>query len=78
MSIFDHSRSKFATALIQSRKNAGLTGKDVAESLGKASHATVSMWESDRSLPPLDDFIELCKLYNTTPNDLLGFDEEKK
>lgn len=73
MSIFEHSKSKFATKLIQAREAAGLKGGEVAKKLGKSGHTTVSMWENDKSLPSLDDFVELCKLYGVTPNDILGF-----
>lgn len=75
MSLFEHSKSKFALNLIEARKNAGLNGGEVAKLLNKASHSSVAMWENDKSLPMLDDFVELCKLYKTTPNKLLEFKE---
>ena len=73
MSIFKHSRSEFATALINARNNAKFTCKEVAEKLGKSSHSSIVMWENDKGFPQLDDFVELCKLYDVTPNDILGF-----
>ena len=59
--------------MIEARKKAGLTGKEVAEKLGLASHTSVTMWEGDKGLPRLNDFVELCKIYDVTPNELLGF-----
>ena len=76
MSIFEHSKSKFATAMIDARKNAGLTAKQVADKLGKSSHTSVTMWENHKGFPQLDDFVELCILYGVTPNDMLGFSHE--
>ena len=73
MSIFEHSKSEFANAIIGARKKSGFTVKDVAEKLGKSSHSSISMWENDKGLPQLDDFVGLCKLYGVTPNDILGF-----
>ncbi|MET0356184.1 MAG: helix-turn-helix transcriptional regulator [Cellvibrio sp.] len=73
MSIFTHSKSKFSTDLVLARKAAGLTGEQVASHLGKSSHSVVANWENDKALPMLDDFVELCKLYKITPNELLGF-----
>lgn len=73
MSIFNNSRSLFATALLEARNKSGLTAVQVAEKIGKASHSAIIMWESDKALPRLNDFVELCKIYNVTPNELLGF-----
>lgn len=73
LSIFEHSKSQFANAIIGARKNAGLTAKEVAEKLGKSSHSSISMWENDKGLPQLDDFVALCKLYGVTPNEILCF-----
>lgn len=78
MDIFESQKSEFALSLIKAREKSGLTLKQVADKLGKASHASVCMWENSKGLPVLDDFVRLCKLYNTTPNDLLGFNGENK
>lgn len=78
MSIFEHSKSQFATRMIEARKSAGLTGKEVAEKLGLSSHTSVTMWETDKSFPRLDDFVSLCTLYGVTPNHILGFDDAKE
>ena len=75
MNIFTHTKSQFATRLISAREAAGLNGGQVAKRLGKAGHTTISMWENDKALPALDDFVELCKLYNVTPNEILGFNK---
>jgi len=58
-----------AISLKAARVNAGLTQKDVAESVG-VNVSTVSFWETGKTTPKLDVFFELCKLYALTPNDI--------
>lgn len=73
MSIFEHSKSKFAKGLIEERKKSGLTTQQVSDKLGLSSHSSVVNWENDKGFPRLDDFVKLCNLYGVTPNHLLGF-----
>lgn len=78
ITIKEVTRSEFAMRLQQARKNAKLTQTQVAEAVfhGKAhtkalSTRTISHYERDISIPTVDIFAQLCKLYGVTPNDLL-------
>ena len=51
------------------RVNAGLTQKDVAKALG-VSETTVIKWEKGTSIPLADKFVEMCKLYNVSMDDV--------
>jgi len=51
------------------RVNAGLTQKDVAKALG-VSETTVIKWEKGTSVPLADKFVEMCKLYNVSMDDV--------
>ena len=52
----------------------GLTQQDVAQRLHKTTNA-ISNWELGNTSPPIDDMVELCKIYQVTPNQLCGWDE---
>jgi transcriptional regulator with XRE-family HTH domain len=64
----------FHDALRATREAAGLTQKAVAEHLG-IERESVGQWENGRTLPNSSKINELCRLLNTTPNVLFGFDE---
>lgn len=40
------------------------------------SRQTISNWENDKNQPDKDSIIKLCELYNISPNQLYGFDNE--
>ena len=63
----------FSKNIKQARLDAGLTGKRVAQLLGKSSHSCIYNWESGLALPTLIDFVRLCEIYKTTPNAILEF-----
>ena len=52
----------------------GYTQQDVANRLHKTTNA-ISNWELGNTSPPVDDMVELCKMYQVTPNQLCGWDE---
>ena len=58
------------------RTKMGLTQKDLAEKLCVTFQA-VSRWENDEVEPSIDTIKEMAKLFGCTPNELLGFEEEK-
>ena len=55
------------------RQNAGMTQQQVAETL-QIPRTQLVRYEQGKNELPIRYLIELCKLYNTTPNDMLGFD----
>jgi len=78
ITIKEVTRSEFAMRLQKARKEAKLTQTQVAEAIfhGKKhsktlTTRTISHYERDISMPTVDIFAQLCKLYNVTPNDLL-------
>ncbi len=52
----------------------GFTQQDVSNRLGKSVNA-VSSWELGNTSPPISVIVELCKMFDVTPNQLLGWDE---
>ncbi len=51
-----------------------MSQSDIAKRLGKSINA-VSNWELGNTSPSVDELYELCKIYNTTPNRLIGWEE---
>ena len=56
------------------RKRAGLSQRDIAATVGK-SVRTVQMWESGDSLPDIKCLLDLCEMFNTDPDSILGWDK---
>lgn len=52
----------------------GFTQQDVASKIGKTTNA-ISNWELGNTSPPVDDMVEMCKLFKVTPNQIMGWDE---
>lgn len=52
----------------------GFTQQDVSNRVGKSVNA-VSSWELGNTSPPISDIIELCKMFDVTPNQILGWDD---
>ena len=65
-------RNRFAETLKSLRTNAGMNQVALAQVLG-VTQVTVSLYESGRREPDLDDIMTIAERLNTTPNDLLGF-----
>jgi len=64
--------SPFGNTLRSARLSAGLKQNQVAFQLGLANNSIVSKWESGEAKPSLDSFVELCRLYKKSPNQLLN------
>ncbi len=65
-------RNRFAEKLKAMRSDAGLNQVALAQILG-VTQVTVSLYESGRREPDLDDLMAICDRMNSTPNDMLGF-----
>lgn len=55
--------TNFKISLAAARMNAGYTQKEVAERLNMGER-TIRRWESGKTAPTVDKFIEMCRLYN--------------
>lgn len=66
---------KVGRKLIAYRKRLHLTQDDVAEKLF-VTRQLVSKWENGTGVPTIDCLLELCKLYQTSFEDILCLDEE--
>lgn len=62
--------------LSELRSEKKMTQVEVADKFGIHS-ATVSAWEKNKALPNLNDLVRLAKLYDVTPDYLLGFKSDK-
>jgi transcriptional regulator with XRE-family HTH domain len=49
-----------------------LTQRQVAEKLG-VSYQSYQAYERGLTLPTLENFVKLCQIFDTSPNDLLNF-----
>lgn len=54
------------------RINANLTQTDVAESLN-VTQSHYSRWENGTRLPDAKQILQLCDIFDCSPNDLFGF-----
>ena len=63
---------KFGEDFKKCRKELNLTQENVADKLG-IYQSNVSDWENDISRPDYETLFGLCKLYNVTIYQLLGF-----
>lgn len=52
----------------------GFTQQDIATRLSKSINA-ISNWELGNTSPPVDDMVEICKMFDVTPNQLMGWDD---
>lgn len=51
----------------------GFTQQDVADRLQKSTNA-ISNWELGNTSPPIDDLVEMCKMFKLSPNQICGWD----
>lgn len=61
--------------LRERREALGLSQKELAQKVGK-SFRTIQSWEREESYPNAELVGTLCEVFNTDPNDLLGWYEE--
>lgn len=52
----------------------GLTQQEIADRVSKSINA-VSNWELGNTSPSIDDLVELCKIYEITPNQICGWED---
>ncbi|MFA5485847.1 MAG: helix-turn-helix transcriptional regulator [Bacilli bacterium] len=67
----------FPKVILKLRIEAGLTLEKFGKLFG-VKKSTVSGWESGLSTPPVDKLIAICKQFEITPNELLGFESNNK
>ncbi len=60
---------------LSARKKRGLSQAEVAVELG-VSDASVSMWETGKTMPRASLLVKLANLYNCSVDDLLKQDEQ--
>ena len=65
--------SVFGDNLKAARLAKGMTLVQSANALGITNPA-LSQWEQGKREPKFDMLLELCYLFNTSPNELLGFE----
>lgn len=59
-----------AWSIKAARVNAGYTQKGAAEALG-VSEKTVCNWEKGMAVPMADKFVEMCRLYGVSVDDII-------
>ena len=59
-----------AWSIKAARVNAGYTQKGAAEVLG-VSEKTVCNWEKGIAVPTADKFVEMCRLYGVSMDDII-------
>lgn len=68
-------RTKVMNALIECRKEKGISQKELAKRI-ESKETTVASWEQGKSLPSIDMLYRIAKYYGKTINYMYG--EEKK
>ena len=64
-------QKKTGKFIAESRKQLGLTQKDLAEKLG-ISDKTISKWETGHGMPDVSVIPELCEILSVNSNELLA------
>lgn len=64
----------YIAKLQEARKKAGYSQYDVAEKLN-IPQPQISRYEQEKNELPIRYLIEFCRLYNVTPNWVLGWEE---
>ena len=65
---------EFGKRLLDFRKRAGMSQEELAAKLG-ISRQTLSKWEQGQSEPDVEMILCLCDVFQITPNELLGTEE---
>ena len=61
----------------EARKNAKMNQTDLAKELNLTS-SSVSNWEKGKSLPDIENLIELCKILRISSDEILGIETKNK
>lgn len=54
------------------RTECGITQRELAKAINK-SYVTIQSWEKGTSYPNAESILDMCCLFDCTPNDLLGW-----
>ena len=65
-------KNRFAEMFKKARVSTGLNQASLAKILG-VTQVTISLYESGKREPNLDDLMTIAEKLGTTPNELLGF-----
>lgn len=65
-------RDSIAVAMKKRRNAMKISQRELVEMSG-LSRGMVSLYETDRKLPKIDDLEKMCKAFNCTATELLGF-----
>ena len=65
---------KFKENLLNELYQNDMTQQDLASAVG-TTQQTISRWIKGINEPDLDTLLEICFVLNTTPNEILGFNE---
>lgn len=66
----------FSENLAFLRKSKNLSQEEIADRLG-VSRQAISKWENGQALPETANIMKLCEILEVTPNELLGYEEQK-
>ncbi len=66
----------FSENLASLRKSKNLSQEEIADRLG-VSRQAISKWENGQALPETANIMKLCEILEVTPNELLGYEEQK-
>lgn len=72
MHLRDDSILEFSDRLKILRKQKGLTQKEIAKLIG-VYQGSYANWENGKREPKLEIIVQLAKILDTTPNELLGW-----
>ena len=67
----------FGEKLTKLRKEKGYSQEDLASKLN-VSRQAVSKWESNSAYPETEKIVAICKLFNTSFDELIGLKENKQ
>ena len=68
---------EFYNILSSMRKSKGLSQEELAEKIG-VSRQAISKWENGISSPEMMQLKKLCEFFETTPNELLGYENKNE
>lgn len=68
---------KLNEKLIELRKQNNLSQEELSYKLN-ISRQAISRWENGKTQPDIENIEKICKIYDITPDNLLGYSEQKK
>lgn len=77
MSSLEQTRRLFSAKLKRKRQQLGLTQKELSDMLN-IKRSCLGAYEECRALPTLTKFINMCDILDVSPNEFLGYVEEKE